>query len=35
VLSALILRQLWNPLVLAVLSSIFLVIYLEEPHLLL
>ena len=34
-LSALILRQLWNPLVLAVLSSSALVIYLEEPHLLL
>ena len=35
VLSAPLLRQLWNPLVLAVLSSIFLVIYLEEPLLLL
>ena len=34
-LRALILRQLWNSLMLAVLSSIFLVIYLEEPHLLL
>jgi hypothetical protein len=34
VLSALILRRLWNPLVLAVLSSSSLVVYLEEPQLL-